>query len=198
MRKCSVVLLLVVVLLLGLTLPGMASVEYSVAEAVIGDAGAFPVTKSFIEEKLGKPDFTEEVAGFPAPLEVYVVDGSDEISHIYLIYGTGEGADKSYAMGVVMKGIDLPTMVGMIEGMAGEEGAKMVVLRGENFAILDLLGQDLPQTLWALFEERTFQGEKRLVSTLIPPENLVPYFATAYPDFGEPLQNAIKERLKKE
>ncbi|MGC8778471.1 MAG: hypothetical protein ACP5Q4_07305 [Candidatus Caldatribacteriaceae bacterium] len=196
MRKGSVVLLLVVAFLLGLTLPGVASVEYDVAEAVIGDAGAFPVAKSFIEEKLGKPDFTEEVAGFPGPLEVYVVNGSEEISHIYLIYGTGEGADKTYAMGVVMKGIDLSTMVGMIEGMS--EGTKRVVLRGENFAILDLLGQDLPQTLWALFEERTFQGEKRLTSTLIPPENLVSYFASAYPDFGEPLQNAIKERVKKE
>jgi len=190
------VVILVVASILGLVLPAVASVKYDVAEAVIGDAGAFPVKRGFIEEKLGKPDFTENAAGFPAPLEVYVVEDSDELSHIFLIYGAGEDGNESYAMGAVMKGIDFATMMGMLEFM-GEENAQMVILRGEKFAVLDIVGVEAPQVLWGLLEERTFQGETHLVSILIPPANLVPYFAMAYQDFEEPLKKAIEERAKK-
>lgn len=196
MRKLFVLVLFLVFSLV-VILPAEASIQYDVADAMIGDAEAFPLERGFVEERLGKPDFTENVAGFPVPVEYYVVEGSDEISHIYLIYGAGEKGNQTYAVGVVMKGIDLPTMVGMIEGMA-EAGASMVILRGEQFAILEVLGPGAPQALWALFEERPFQGEKRLVSTLIPPENLVAYFAAAYPGFQEPLKKAIEERVKKE
>ncbi|NSW75551.1 MAG: hypothetical protein HPY68_02015 [Candidatus Atribacteria bacterium] len=196
MRKLLVLVLFLVFSLVAI-FPAEATIQYDMADAMIGDAEAFPLERGFVEERLGKPDFTENIAGFPVPVEYYVVEGSDEISHIYLIYGAGEKGNQTYAMGVVMKGIDLATMVGMLEGMA-EEGASMVILRGEQFAILDVLGPGAPQALWALFEERPFQGEERLVSTLIPPENLVAYFAAAYPGFQEPLKKAIEERVKKE
>jgi len=188
------VVILVVVSILGLVFPAVASVKYDVAEAVIGDAGAFPVKRGFIEERLGKPDFTESAVGFPAPLEVYVVEDSDELSHIFLVYGAGEDGNESYAMGAVMKGIDFATMMGMLD--IGGENASMVILRGEKFVVLDIVGVEAPQVLWGLFEERTFQGETHLVSILIPPTNLVPYFASVYKDFEEPLKKAIAERIK--
>lgn len=192
MRKTLFVLF--VLASLGFALHAQGSVRYDVAESVIGDAGAFPMTRSFLEERLGKPDFTEEVPGFPGPLEGYVVEGGEEISHIFLVYGTHEGADVTYAMGVVMRGIDLATMVGMVEEMA-EEGSQRVLLRDSNFALLEVTGEGAPQVLWALFEERPFQGEPGLVSMLIPPENLLSYFAASYPDFEEPLKKLIKERV---
>lgn len=195
MRKLLISTSLLVIFVLSFAFPGVASVKYDVAESVIGDAGAFPVKRDFVEGHLGKPDFVQEAVGFPSPMEVYVVEDSEELSHIFLIYGAGEGGNESYAMGVAMKGIDLGMMLGMIQAMAGEDAQKMVILQGENFAVLDLVGGGMPQVLWAFFEERSFQNEKRLVSFLIPPANLVPYFAVAYQDFEESLKKAIAERI---
>jgi len=193
MRKHLAVLFFL--LCFGLALQVQASVRFDVAESVFGDAEAFPMTRGFLEERLGRPDFTESVFGFPNPLEVYVVEDGEEISHIFLVYGNHEGVDTTYAIGVVMRGIDLATMVGIIEGMS-EEGSQKVILKGANFALFEVTGPDAPQVLWALFEERPFKGEPGLVSTLIPPGNLVSYLAAAYPDFQEPLKKVMEERLR--
>lgn len=192
MRKPCVILLFL--LCSGFVLPVQASVRYEVAESVIGDAGAFPMTRGFLEERLGKPDFTEEVPGFPGPLEGYVVEDGKEVSHIFLVYDTRDATDITYAMGIVMRGIDLATMVSILEEIA--EGAQRVILKGANFALLEVAGKDAPQPLWALFEERLFQGEPGLVSMLIPPEHLLAYFVATYPDFQEPFRKALEERLQ--
>lgn len=179
-------------------LPAGASVQYDVADEVIGDAGVFPLERSFVEERLGKADFTESVAGFPQPLDYYLVEDSEEISHVCLVYGTGDDAQKTWAMGVVMKGIDFPTMKEIFRAQMGEDADQVIILKSENFMVLDLVEPSLPQRLWVLFDERTIQGEKALVSTLIPPENLVSYFAAAYPDFETPLREIVEERLGEE
>ncbi|MGQ9474384.1 MAG: hypothetical protein ACUVQZ_08445 [Candidatus Caldatribacteriaceae bacterium] len=129
--------------------------------------------KGLIEEKLGEADFTEEIYGFPVPAEVYVIEGSKEVNHLYLIYGAGEEGRETFAFGVVLRGVDLSARLENILGMFSE-GESPLVLQGEGFAVLESALAGLSGPLWALFEERMFQGEKRLFSTLIPSENLFP------------------------
>lgn len=179
-------------------LPAGASIQYDVADEVIGNASAFPLERGFVEEKLGKPDFTESVAGFPQPLDYYLVEDSEDISHVCLAYGAGDDAQKTWAMSVVLKGVDLPTMKEIFRSQMDENTDQPIILEGENFMIIDLVDPSLPQRLWVLFDERTIQGEKALVSTLIPPENLISYFAAVYPDFEAPLREIAEERLKEE
>lgn len=183
---------------LAVVLPAEASVQYDVADEVIGDAGVFPLERSFVEEKLGKPDFTESVTGFPQPLDYYLVEDSEEISHVCLAYGAGDDVQKTWAMSVVLKGVDLPTMKEIFRAQMGEDANQIIILESENFIVLDLVGRSLPRKLWVLFDERTIQGEKALVSTLIPPENLISYFAATYPDFETPLREIVEERLGEE
>jgi hypothetical protein len=180
-----------------LVFPAGASVSYDLADEVIGNVEAFPLERSAVEAKLGKPDFMEEMPGVPVPLEYYIIEGSEDLSHVYLAYGASDDAQKTYAVGVVMKGIDFPTMREIISAEAGEdeETARMIVLEGPEFVVVDLFEQSATShPMWVLFEEFPVQGEKRLVSTLMPSESLLSYFAAAHPEFKEVLQKAVLER----
>ncbi|WP_369017675.1 hypothetical protein QBE54_07990 [Thermatribacter velox] len=194
MRKA--VFLTVLFFCLATALSAEASVSYDLANEVIGNPEAFPLERSFVEEKLGKADFVESVAGFPQLVDYYLVEDGEEISHICLAYGAGDDAQKTYAVGVVMRGIDLPTMKEIFRSQMGEDADQAVILESEDFLVLNLVGQSTPRVLWVLFDERTVQGEKALVSTLIPPENLISYFAGVYPGFEASLRETAEELLK--
>ncbi|WP_369018503.1 hypothetical protein QBE54_01015 [Thermatribacter velox] len=181
--------------------PAGASVSYDLADEVIGNVEAFPLERSFVEAKLGKPDFVEEIPGFPAPLEYYIIEDSEDLSHVYLAYGALDDAQKTYAVGVVMKGIDFPTMREIISAEAGEdeETARMILLENPEFVVVDLFEQSATSPpMWVLFEEFPVQGEKRLVSSLMPSESLFSYFAAVHPEFEEVLRKAVEERAKEE
>lgn len=197
MKKIFLAVAGMIFFVLGIVFPVFASISYDLANSALGEMEAFPMRKGLIEEKLGKADFTEEIYGFPVPAEVYIIEGSEEVSHIYFIYGAGEKGEETFALGLVSKGVDLSTMLENILGMFSEEETPLV-LQGEGFAVLESALVGLLGPLWALFEERMFQGEKSLFSTLIPPENLFSYFQVAYQDFAEPLLEAIEERLSKD
>ncbi|BER93165.1 hypothetical protein [Atrimonas thermophila] len=172
-----------------------ASVSYELADEVIGDVNAFPLERSAVKEKLGEPDFTATMTGFPVPLEYYVVEGSEELSHVYLVYGAGDDGQKTYAVGVVMKGIDFATMKEMIGAEADQE---MIVLEGPEFVVVDLFEPPEASPFWVLIQEFPIQGEQRVVSTLMPTESLFSYFAAVHPEFEASLRKAVEERTKKE
>lgn len=188
MRKSAIILLGIGILCFCLTSMGLARTDYDTVGALIGDVRSLPLAKSLVLEKLGQPDSIETMVGFPSPVEVYVVEGSDELSHAYFAYVPGEAGDLTYAVGVVTKEAS-----GMVFEDLVNDFADMVVLRGKSFAIFDTFAGQTEKPLWLIMEEREFQGKLRLLSTVISPENTIPYLEAVY---GEETRKSLEKILE--
>jgi len=170
-----------------------ARANYEVVEALTGDVNAFPLLKSLVVEKLGPPDSVETMTGFPYPTEIYAVDGSDELSHVYFVYNLEESGEPTYAVGVVMKeemGMNVANTLSEAEkaGMGS-----VVVLHGSTFAIFDLFAGMTKEPLWVIVEDREFQGETVFSSTLISPKNTLPYIEGTY---GEEARKLLEKAME--
>ncbi len=188
MRKSAIVLLGIGIFCFCLTSIGLARTDYDTVGALIGDVKSLPLAKSLVLEKLGQPDSVETMVGFPSPVEVYVIEGSDELSHAYFVYVPGEAGDLTYVVGVVAaeeSGVVLEDMASDFEDI--------VILRGESFVIFDTFVGETEKPLWLIMEEREFQGKLRLLSTVISPENTIPYLEAVY---GEETRKSLEKILK--
>lgn len=189
MRKSTIVLLGIGIFCFCLTSIGLARTDYDTVGALIGDVKSLPLAKSLVLEKLGQPDSVETMVGFPSPVEVYVIEGSDELSHAYFVYVPGEaGGDFTYAVGIVAT-----EESGMVFENLVNDFADMVVLRGKSFAIFDTFAGQTEKTLWLIMEEREFQGQSRLLSTVISPENTISYLEAVY---GEEAKKSLEKLLE--
>lgn len=186
MLKKVIVLLGVAAICLGLVAQAAGSVQYDVVEALIGYADTFPMSKDVVQKALGQPDQVEATPGFPAPMEIYVVEGSEELSHVYFVYGAGEDGNLTCAVGYAERGVDLDSI------MAWEwTDEEVLVLRGDTFAVRNFSPEG---PVWELLEERTFQGELLLFSTLMYPKDLIPYVGIVYGEsFKKSLEKALQE-----
>ncbi len=193
MPRKVIVVLGVVAICLGLVAQAAGSVQYKVVvEMWIGDSWVFPMSRDAVQEALGQPDQVEAVPGFPAPMEIYFVEGNEneEVSHIYFVYGAGEDGNLAYASGYAEKGVDLDSI------MAWEwTDPEVLILREDTFAVRKSSPEE---PIWELLEERTFQGELLLFSTEMYPKDLISYVGAVYGEsFKKPLEKALQELSSK-
>lgn len=187
MRKSAIVLLGIGIFCFCLTSTGLARADYDTVEALIGDVRSLPLTKSLVLEKLGQPDSVETMVGFPSPVEVYVIEGSNEFSHAYFVYVPGEAGDLTYAVGIV------PTEEsGVVLEEVASDFKDAVILQGESFVIFTF-PEEMEKPLWFIMEKREFQGKPRILSTVISPENTISYLEAVY---GEEARKSLEKILK--
>ncbi len=175
----------------------LARVNYDTVEALIGDVNSLPLLRNFVVEKLGSPDSVETMVGFSNPAEIYIIEGSDELSHAYFVYHQGESGETTYAIGVILKeesGMNVENIINEAEN-AGMGGA--IVFHRPGLAILDIFAGQTEKPLWILMEDREWQGKTVSSSTVISPESTLAYVEKVYgEETRKSLEKAIEERAQ--